>query len=100
MKIRSQGCTTILVVPEQITFQFDQSDRSTVMTLWLACQEDKLNALLGGSIRMIFENTGLRRMIGDELCAGYVPKRVLSPDDEEFYQYPRAVLLGDFLLRK
>lgn len=99
MKLRHNGCSTVLVVPKEITFQFGQSNRSTVMVLWAQCQDQELSVLIGGAINMLFENNGLLRMINGDLCSGFVPKRVLSPDDQEFESPNRAVLLGDFLLR-
>ena len=99
MKIKHNGGTTLLVVPEEITFQHTEGDRSTAITLWAKCREDRLCVLVSGTLGMIFENSGLRRMIKWDLCTGYVPRRVTS-DSEEFDLYPRSALFGDFCLRE
>ena len=100
MKMKQNGCTTLLVVPEEKTFQYAEEDRSTAITLWAKCREDKLCVLVSGTLGMVFENSGLRRMIKGDLCTGYVPRQVLPLDSKEFDLYPRTALFGDFCSRE
>lgn len=100
MKMRSNGCTTLLVLPVEITFQYSEGDRSTLITLWAKCREEKLSVLVCGTLGMIFEDSGLRRMIKGDLCVGYVPKRVIPLDSKEFDLHPSSVLFGDFYLKE